>query len=175
MRRGRNGLALQVQETLGRDPFVGDLFVFRGAGRDLINILWHDGIGLSLYAKAAGARPLRVVVGSERQRCRSGSPVRLHSRLRSCLDKAEVADVLRRPLASSLGCQVPGGHVIVWYQTTSLPVTRFPKSCFSEPILKNRANWSAIANGKLGQDLAPIHRKLGLPHVSGAESWQFGM
>jgi transposase len=26
-----NGLALQVQETLGRDPFAGDLFVFRGA------------------------------------------------------------------------------------------------------------------------------------------------
>ena len=31
MRRGMNGLALQVQETLGRDPFAGDLFVFRGA------------------------------------------------------------------------------------------------------------------------------------------------
>jgi transposase len=24
MRRGMNGLALQVQETLGRDPFAGD-------------------------------------------------------------------------------------------------------------------------------------------------------
>jgi transposase len=31
MRRGMNGLALQVQETLGRDPFAGDLFVFRVA------------------------------------------------------------------------------------------------------------------------------------------------
>lgn len=30
MRRGMNGLSLQVQETLGRDPFAGDLFVFRG-------------------------------------------------------------------------------------------------------------------------------------------------
>ncbi len=30
MRRGMNGLALQVQEMLGRDPFAGDLFVFRG-------------------------------------------------------------------------------------------------------------------------------------------------
>ena len=38
MRRGMNGLALQVQETLGRDPFVGDLFVFRGARGDLIKI-----------------------------------------------------------------------------------------------------------------------------------------
>jgi transposase len=46
-----NGLALQMQEALGRDPFVGDLFVFRGARGDLIKILWHDGLGLSLYAK----------------------------------------------------------------------------------------------------------------------------
>jgi len=33
MRRGMNGLSLQVQETLGRDPFAGDLFVFRGRRR----------------------------------------------------------------------------------------------------------------------------------------------
>jgi transposase len=51
MRRGMNGLALQVQEMLGRDPFAGDLFVFRGARGDLVKILWHDGLGLSLYAK----------------------------------------------------------------------------------------------------------------------------
>ena len=51
MRRGMNGLALQVQEALGRDPFAGDLFVFRGARGDLIKVLWHDGLGLSLYAK----------------------------------------------------------------------------------------------------------------------------
>ncbi|MGI9478737.1 MAG: IS66 family insertion sequence element accessory protein TnpB [Hyphomicrobiaceae bacterium] len=51
MRRGMNGLSLQVQETLGRDPFAGDLFVFRGKRGDLIKILWHDGLGMSLYAK----------------------------------------------------------------------------------------------------------------------------
>ena len=51
MRRGMNGLALQVQEALGRDPHAGDLYVFRGARGDLIKILWHDGIGMSLYAK----------------------------------------------------------------------------------------------------------------------------
>jgi len=51
MRRGMNGLSLQVQETLGRDPFAGDLFVFRGRRGDLVKILWHDGLGLSLYAK----------------------------------------------------------------------------------------------------------------------------
>ena len=31
MRRGMNGLALQVQEALRRDPHAGDLYVFRGA------------------------------------------------------------------------------------------------------------------------------------------------
>lgn len=51
MRRGMNGLALQVQEGLARDPHAGDLYVFRGKKGDLIKCLWHDGIGLSLYAK----------------------------------------------------------------------------------------------------------------------------
>ena len=51
MRRGMNGLALQVQEGLKRDPHAGDLFVFRGRRGDLIKVLWHDGLGMSLYAK----------------------------------------------------------------------------------------------------------------------------
>ena len=51
MRRGMTGLALQVQEALGRNPHGGDLYVFRGARGDLIKILWHDGLGMSLYAK----------------------------------------------------------------------------------------------------------------------------
>lgn len=51
MRRGMNTLALQVQEALGRDPHAGDLFVFRGRRGNLLKILWHDGIGMSLYAK----------------------------------------------------------------------------------------------------------------------------
>lgn len=51
MRRGMNGLALQIQQALGRDPYAGDLFVFRGRRGDLLKVLWHDGIGMSLYAK----------------------------------------------------------------------------------------------------------------------------
>jgi transposase len=51
MRRGMNGLALQVQQTLGRDPHAGDLYVFRGRRGDLVKIVWHDGLGMSLYAK----------------------------------------------------------------------------------------------------------------------------
>ncbi|HYS91693.1 MAG TPA: IS66 family insertion sequence element accessory protein TnpB [Bradyrhizobium sp.] len=51
MRRGMNTLALQVQEALNRDPHGGDLYVFRGKSGKLIKILWHDGLGMSLYAK----------------------------------------------------------------------------------------------------------------------------
>jgi transposase len=38
MRRGMNGLALQVQEALRRDPHAGDLYVFRGTRGNLIKI-----------------------------------------------------------------------------------------------------------------------------------------
>ena len=51
MRRSMNGLALQVQQSLQRDPHAGDLYVFRGKRGDLVKILWHEGLGMSLYAK----------------------------------------------------------------------------------------------------------------------------
>ena len=46
-----NGLALQVQQALKRDPHAGDLFVFRGRRGNLVKVLWHDTLGMSLYAK----------------------------------------------------------------------------------------------------------------------------
>ena len=49
MRKGMNGLALQVQEALGRDPHAGDLYVFRGARGDLIKISWHTLEGMDWY------------------------------------------------------------------------------------------------------------------------------
>ena len=51
MRKGFNGLALAVQETLRRDPHSGHLFVFRGRRGDLIKVLWYDGQGMCLFAK----------------------------------------------------------------------------------------------------------------------------
>jgi transposase len=51
MRRGFDGLALQVQETLKCDPHSGHLFVFRGRRGDLIKVLWHDGQGMCLFSK----------------------------------------------------------------------------------------------------------------------------
>ena len=51
MRCGMNSLALKVQEGLSRNPHGGDLFIFRGRRGDLVKVLWHDGLGMSLYAK----------------------------------------------------------------------------------------------------------------------------
>lgn len=51
MRKGMQGLALLVQQGLKRDPHAGDLYVFRGRAGSLLKIIWHDGIGMSLYAK----------------------------------------------------------------------------------------------------------------------------
>jgi len=51
MRRGMDGLAALVQSTLGRDPFSGHIFLFRGRRGDLIKILWWSGGGMNLYAK----------------------------------------------------------------------------------------------------------------------------
>lgn len=51
MRRGMNGLALQVQQALGRDPHGGGPYIFWGRKADLVKILWHDDTGMSLYAK----------------------------------------------------------------------------------------------------------------------------
>src|SRR3546814_7121743 len=51
MRKGFDGLARQVQETLRDDPFSGHLFVFRGRRGDLLKVLWWDGQGLCLFSK----------------------------------------------------------------------------------------------------------------------------
>ena len=42
---------IKVQQGLGRDPHGGEIFCFRGRRGDLLKILWHDGVGMSLYAK----------------------------------------------------------------------------------------------------------------------------
>jgi transposase len=68
MRKGMQGSSLLVQESLGSDPFAGDVFVFRGCGSSLIKTLWHDGIGLSLTfsCNAEKTRKIEVMEGDER-------------------------------------------------------------------------------------------------------------
>src|SRR4030081_2866541 len=75
MRRGMNTLAVQVQQGLGRDPHAGDLYVFRGKRGHLIKILWHDGIGMSLYAKRLGRG--RFISYGLCQQLRASPPLRL--------------------------------------------------------------------------------------------------
>jgi transposase len=49
MRKGFDGLAMLVQEKLQRDPFGGQIFVFRGRRGYLLKALWWDGQGLCLF------------------------------------------------------------------------------------------------------------------------------
>ncbi len=50
-RRGMDGLAALVTQTLSFDPFAGDIFVFRAKRVDRIKILVWDGSGLILVTK----------------------------------------------------------------------------------------------------------------------------
>ncbi|MBF0307894.1 MAG: IS66 family insertion sequence element accessory protein TnpB [Alphaproteobacteria bacterium] len=51
MRKGFDGLAMLAQQVLGRDPFSGHVFIFRGRRGDLVKLLYWDGQGLCLFAK----------------------------------------------------------------------------------------------------------------------------
>ena len=66
MRRGMNGLALQVQEALHRDPHAGDLYVFRGKRGNLVKVLWHDGLVLSPSPPHSSATCWRASTGGIR-------------------------------------------------------------------------------------------------------------
>ncbi len=66
MRKGFDGLARLVQETLKRDPHGGHLFVFRGRRGGLLKVLWHDGQACAFtpsgWSVAASFGPLRRTV-----------------------------------------------------------------------------------------------------------------
>ena len=51
LRRGFTGLSAMVQTKLEKDPFSGQVFVFRGRRGHLLKLLWWDGQGLCLFAK----------------------------------------------------------------------------------------------------------------------------
>ena len=50
-RKGSDGLAALVQETLEEDPFSGTIFIFRAKRADRVKILTWDGSGLVLFWK----------------------------------------------------------------------------------------------------------------------------
>jgi len=51
MRKGFDGLAVLVQQSLKQSPHSGGLFAFRGRRGDLVKLLWYDGQGLCLFSK----------------------------------------------------------------------------------------------------------------------------
>ena len=50
-RKGMDGLALLVRESLGADPFSGTVFAFRSKRADRLKLLFFDGTGVVLVAK----------------------------------------------------------------------------------------------------------------------------
>ena len=50
-RKGAEGLAALVRETMTADPFCGAVYVFRAKRADRIKLIFWDGTGLCLFAK----------------------------------------------------------------------------------------------------------------------------
>ncbi len=50
-RKGAEGLAALVRETMGADPFSGTVYVFLAKRTDRIKLIFWDGTGVCLYAK----------------------------------------------------------------------------------------------------------------------------
>lgn len=51
MRKSINGLSVLVEQAMGRNPFVGDLFVFCNRRKNMIKILYWDNNGFALWHK----------------------------------------------------------------------------------------------------------------------------
>lgn len=50
-RKGAEGLAALVRETMGADPFSGAVYVFRAKRADRVKLVYFDGTGVCLLAK----------------------------------------------------------------------------------------------------------------------------
>ena len=50
-RKGAEGLAALVRETMGADPFSGTVYVFRAKRADRVKLVFWDGTGVCLFAK----------------------------------------------------------------------------------------------------------------------------
>jgi transposase len=50
-RKGAEGLAVLVRETMGGDPFTGVIYVFRARRADRVKLIFWDGTGMCLFAK----------------------------------------------------------------------------------------------------------------------------
>jgi transposase len=58
-RKGVDGLAALVRETMGADPFSGTVYVFRAKRADRVKLVFWDGTGVCLFAKRLEAGQFR--------------------------------------------------------------------------------------------------------------------
>ena len=59
-RKGVDGLAALVRETMAADPFDGAIYVFRAKRADRVKMIYWDGTGLWLIAKPSTGRRCRM-------------------------------------------------------------------------------------------------------------------
>jgi transposase len=50
-RKGVDGLAALVRDSMGADPFSGTVYVFRAKRADRVKLVFWDGTGVCLFAK----------------------------------------------------------------------------------------------------------------------------
>jgi len=50
-RKGMDGIAMLMRESLGADPFSGTVFAFRSKRSDRLKLLFFDGTGVVLVSK----------------------------------------------------------------------------------------------------------------------------
>lgn len=50
-RKGAEGLAALVRETMQADPFSGAVYIFRAKRADRVKLIYWDGTGVCLFAK----------------------------------------------------------------------------------------------------------------------------
>ena len=103
MRRGMQGLALQVQESLKRDPHAGDLYIFRGRRGDLAKILWHDGNGAIALCQTIGPRKVHMAIGVRRRGVDLGGADGVYARGDRLAKSATDVAAQERRLACAIG------------------------------------------------------------------------
>ena len=77
-RKGVDGLAALVRDTMGADPFSGTVYVFRAKRADRVKLIFWDGTGVVLVAKrleeGAFRRPRSGWRGAPHGRSDLGAP-----------------------------------------------------------------------------------------------------
>ena len=74
-RKGAEGLAALVRETMGADPFSGAVYVFRAKRADRVKLIYWDGTGVCLFAKRLEDGKFPLAECSGRRHPAFGCPV----------------------------------------------------------------------------------------------------